>query len=93
MPELPTVSEAGIKGMVYEASWHGIFAPAATPRPVLMKIRDEYRKAVHSPKLTQFFVESGHVAIGSTPEEFRKFVDAYLKATAEDLRIAKVERQ
>jgi tripartite-type tricarboxylate transporter receptor subunit TctC len=93
MPDLPTVSEAGIKGMVYEASWHGIFAPAATPRPVLMKIRDEYRKAVHAPKLTQFFVESGHVAIGSTPEEFRKFVDAYLKATAEELRIAKVERQ
>ena len=93
MPDLPTMSEAGIKGMVYEASWHGIFAPAATPRPVLMKIRDEYRKAVHSPRLTQFFVESGHVAIGSTPEEFRKFVDAYLKATAEELRIAKVERQ
>jgi tripartite-type tricarboxylate transporter receptor subunit TctC len=93
MPDLPTVSEAGIKGMVYEASWHGIFAPAATPRPVLMKVRDEYRKAVHSPRLAQFFVESGHVAIGSTPEEFRKFVDAYLKATAEELRIAKVERQ
>jgi tripartite-type tricarboxylate transporter receptor subunit TctC len=93
MPDLPTVSEAGIKGMVYEASWHGIFAPAGTPRPVLMKIRDEYRKAVHSPRLTQFFVESGHIAIGSTPEEFRKFVDAYLKATAEELRIAKVERQ
>jgi tripartite-type tricarboxylate transporter receptor subunit TctC len=93
MPDLPTLSEAGIKGMIYEASWHGIFAPAATPRPVLMKIRDEYRKAVHSPRLTQFFAESGHLAIGSTPEEFRKFVAEYLKDTEEQLRLAKVERQ
>ncbi len=93
MPDLPTLSEAGIKGMVYEASWHGIFAPAKTPRPLLMKVRDEYRKAVHSPRLTQFFVESGHLAIGSTPEEFRKYVADYLKDTEEQLRIAKVEKQ
>jgi tripartite-type tricarboxylate transporter receptor subunit TctC len=93
MPDLPTVSEAGIKGMIYEASWHGIFAPAATPRPILGKIQSDYRKAVHSPRLTQFFIESGHLAIGSTPEEFRKYVAGYLKDTAEELRIAKVEKQ
>jgi tripartite-type tricarboxylate transporter receptor subunit TctC len=93
MPDLPTVSEAGVPGMVYEASWHGIFAPAATPRPLLMKIQSEFRKAVHSSRLTQFFIESGHLAIGSTPEEFMKYLAAYLKDTEEQLRLAKVERQ
>ncbi len=91
MPDLPTVSEAGIPGMVYEASWHGIFAPKGTPRPIMMKIQSESAKAARSQKLTQFFVESGHLAIGSTPEEFRKFLTGYLKDTAEQLRIAGVK--
>jgi tripartite-type tricarboxylate transporter receptor subunit TctC len=93
MPDLPTVSEAGIPGMVYEASWHGIFAPAATPRAILVQFQSEVRRAVHSPKLAQFFVDAGHVPVGGTPEEFRKFVVNYLKDTAAQLRIAKVEPQ
>jgi tripartite-type tricarboxylate transporter receptor subunit TctC len=93
MPELPTVSEAGIPGMVYEASWHGIFAPAATPPALVAKIQSEVRKAVHSPRVSAFFNESGHAPQGSTPEEFRKFLAKYLKDTAAQLSLAKVERQ
>src|SRR5688572_7160713 len=93
MPDLPTVSEAGIPGMVYEASWHGIFAPAATPAPLVARIQSEVRKAVHTPRVSGFFNDSGHVPHGSSPEEFRKFIAKYLKETAEQLRLAKVERQ
>ena len=92
MPELPLLSDS-IPGMVYEASWHGIFAPAATPPALVSKIQSEVRKAVHAPRVSGFFNESGHVPHGSSPEEFRKFVAKYLKDTAEQLRIAKVERQ
>ncbi len=93
MPDLPTVSESGIPGMVYEASWHGIFAPAATPRPIILRFQSEAAKALHLPKLSQFITDSGHTPIGNTPEEFRKFLVRYLKETAEQLRIAKVEPQ
>ncbi len=41
MPDVPTVSESGIPGMVYEASWHGIFAPAATPRAIILRFQSE----------------------------------------------------
>jgi tripartite-type tricarboxylate transporter receptor subunit TctC len=92
MPDVPTVSET-IPGMVYEASWHGIFAPAGMSRPLLNRIQSEVAKAVHSPKLAHFFAESGHVPMGSTPEAFRKFLERYLKDTAEQLRIARVEPQ
>ena len=92
MPELPLLSDT-IPGMVYEASWHGIFAPLATPPALISKIQSEVRKAVHTPRVSGFFSESGHVPHGSSPEEFRKFVAKYLKDTAEQLRIAKVERQ
>jgi tripartite-type tricarboxylate transporter receptor subunit TctC len=93
MPDVPTVSESGIPGMVYEASWHGIFAPAATPRPVILRFQAEVAKAVQAPRLHQYITESGHAPGGSTPEEFRKFLVKYLKDTAEQLRIAKVEPQ
>ena len=76
--------------MVYEASWHGIFAPAGTPRPIIHDVQTEFARRC-SPETQQILEAGGHVPIGSTPEEFRKFVDDYLKDTAEQLRIAKVE--
>jgi len=93
MPEVPTVSESGIPGMVYEASWHGIFAPAATPRAIILRFQSEVAKAMQTPKLSQYITDSGHAPIGGTPEEFRTFLVRYLKDTAEQLRIAKVEPQ
>lgn len=93
MPDVPTVSESGIPGMVYEASWHGIFAPAATPRPVILRFQVEVAKALQTARLKQFITDSGHVPGGNTAEEFRKFLVRYLKDTAEQLRVAKVEPQ
>lgn len=91
LPDLPTVSESGIPGMVYEASWHGIFAPAATPRPVVLKFQSEVAKAMKSPRLNQYITDAGHAPIGGTPEEFRTFLVRYLKDTAEQLRLAGVK--
>jgi tripartite-type tricarboxylate transporter receptor subunit TctC len=93
LPDVPTAGESGMPGFVYEASWHGIFAPAATPVPVVMRIRDEVAKAVQEPKMREKLELGGHVAVGATPAEFRKFLDKYFKETAEQFRIAKVEPQ
>lgn len=93
MPELPTVAESGIPGLVYEASWHGIFAPAATPRPVISRIQTEVSKAVRMPRMREFIEAGGHVPVGSTPEEFRRFLHAYFRDTEEQLRIANVKPQ
>src|SRR5262245_50914814 len=93
MPDLPTVAESAIPGMVFEASWHGIFAPAATPRPVILRLQTEVARALREPRLNRYIVESGHEPSGNTPEEFRKFLARYLEDTAEQLRIARVDPQ
>ena len=36
-PDIPTVDEAGLPGF-YMAVWHGIWAPKATPQPIIAKI-------------------------------------------------------
>src|SRR5215510_4403775 len=38
-PDIPTVDEAGLPGF-YMAVWHGIWAPAATPKAVVAKLND-----------------------------------------------------
>lgn len=92
MPDLPTTGET-IPGFFYEASWHGIFAPVATPRAVVLKLQTEVRKAVLEPRMRAKLESGGHVPIGSTPEEFAKFLRGYFKDTAEQLRIAGVKAQ
>jgi tripartite-type tricarboxylate transporter receptor subunit TctC len=44
VPELPTISEAGLNGLGIE-SWIGLFAPAGTPPEVLDKLRNTTRVA------------------------------------------------
>jgi tripartite-type tricarboxylate transporter receptor subunit TctC len=91
MLELPTVSESGIPGLVYEASWHGIFAPAATPPALVRRIQGDVRAAVNVPKVREFMEVGGHVPVGGTPEEFRSFVKKYIQDTREQMRIAGVK--
>ena len=91
MPDVPTVSESGIPGLVYEASWHGIFAPAAIPTALVRRIQVEVHAAVNAPKVREFMEVGGHVPLGTTPAEFREFLKKYMHDTREQLRTAGVK--
>jgi tripartite-type tricarboxylate transporter receptor subunit TctC len=90
MPEVPTAGES-IPGFVYEASWHGMFAPAATPQPIILRIQAEVAQSLQVPKVRDFMEDGGHIPDGGTPAEFRQFLKAYFKDTVEQLRIAGVK--
>lgn len=90
MPDLPTVAET-LPGFIYEASWHGLFAPAATPPAVILKLQTETAKVLQAPRMREQLESGGHVAIGSSPADFGKFLKTYFKDTAEQLRIAGVK--
>jgi tripartite-type tricarboxylate transporter receptor subunit TctC len=47
-PDIPTVDEAGLPNF-YMAVWHGIWAPKATPRPVIDKINAAIVEALADP--------------------------------------------
>jgi tripartite-type tricarboxylate transporter receptor subunit TctC len=74
-PNVPTAIEAGVPGYDF-ASWGGVFAPANTPRDVVMRLNGEIGKALTAPDLTKRFDDMGLVAKPSTPEEFGKFLFA-----------------
>ena len=74
-PNVPTAIEAGVTDYDF-ASWGGLFAPAATPRPVVMKLNEEVKKALNSADLKKRFDDMGLVAKASSPEEFGQFLQA-----------------
>jgi len=73
LPEVPTLAEAGLTG--FEAlSWQGIFAPAATPAPVLARLSTEVVKAVRSDELKDFFAQRGFVVEALSQQDSRRFI-------------------
>jgi tripartite-type tricarboxylate transporter receptor subunit TctC len=73
VPELPTMIESGFPG--FEAgNWIGIVVPAATPRPVVNKLSEDIVRVVRMPEIKEKFSAQGIDAIGTTPEEFGKFL-------------------
>ena len=54
--------------------WHGIFAPAATPKPIVDQIASSVRAAVLSPDVSSRFRDMGFEATGITSERFGEIV-------------------
>jgi len=74
-PDVPTAIESGVAGYDF-ASWGGVFAPAGTPREVVLRLNSEIGKALASADLRKRFDDMGLVAKASSPEEFGSFLFA-----------------
>lgn len=75
LPDLPTVSEAGLPG--FEASaFFGFLAPAKTPSAVISKLSDQFDKILKSPDVRNLFSSQGADPIGGTANEFSAFIQA-----------------
>ena len=69
VPDIPTVAEAGLSG--YEAiTAFGVFAPKATPRPIVDRLNRELAAATDRPEFKSYIATGGLEAGGGTPEEF-----------------------
>lgn len=75
MPELPTISEAGLSG--YETvAWFGVLAPAGTPPEIVTRLSTEIGKIARSPEMRDKLVAMGAEPVGGTPEEFKAVIDS-----------------
>ncbi len=89
VPTAPLMKESGVN-WTYDGGWFGMFAPARTPPEVLDKLSAEVRKAMQKPEVLQRLTTLGVEPAAGTPEEFRKFFLAELKAYGEMARVAGV---
>ena len=87
LPDVPTVSEAGVPG--YDAViWLGIMAPAATPRPIVERLNAEITKAANTPEMKEAWGKQGAQAMSMTPDEFARFMREDIDKWARIVRIS-----
>ncbi|KAF1019337.1 MAG: hypothetical protein GAK30_03180 [Paracidovorax wautersii] len=60
LPQVPTTAEAGFPG-VNATSWFAVFAPAATPRPIVERLAADLQKVVQDPTFQQKARDQGAV--------------------------------
>lgn len=90
-PDVPTVAET-LSG--FDAtSWHGLFAPAGTPRPVVDRLAAEAKAIFTTAETQKLLTEVGAVAAPMTPEGFATFITAERKKWQEVVKAANVQQQ
>ena len=83
LPQVPTMSEAGLKGFVSE-TYFGLLGPARIQKTVIARINAETVKQLNSDEVKTRFQNGGAVATSSTPEGF------YKVQVGEQVRVKKI---
>ena len=75
-PELPTLSESGVKELAgFEAiAWNGVLVAGGTPRPIIDRINTAINAAMKDPTTVQRLKTAGLDTVGGTPDEFAKLI-------------------
>lgn len=81
LPDVPTISEAGVPGYEFYA-WFGLLAPAKTPKPIVQRLNEVLIKALRAPETAHQFEAQGADPAGNTPEEFAAFLKREYDKTA-----------
>lgn len=90
-PDVPTFRELGYKDVEYYI-WAGMFAPKATPEPVMAVLRDAARKAVEDPDFKKAMAAVGSLVQYRDAPEFNQYWQADARRLAALVRVVgKVE--
>ena len=69
MPDLPTISEAGLTGFEV-GNWAGLLAPPGLDPAIVKKLHDEIIAILATPDMTERVRTLGYDVLASTPEDF-----------------------
>lgn len=77
LPDVPTVSEAGMPGFEVGA-WYGVMAPAKTPPAIVSRLSGEILKALQEPNLRSKFEQEGGEILAGNPERYAAYINSEL---------------
>ena len=73
--DLPTISEAGLKGYEMDA-WYAILVPAGTPQSIVGQLNKNIAQALHASDVQEKLSSLGMIAVGNPPQEAAKYISA-----------------
>lgn len=92
LPDIPTLEDAGFKGVVLEA-WYAAFVPKGTPPAIVARLNAEIVKVLRAPQLRERLGREGVDVVGNSPKEFASFIQREMNQWARAVKEsgAKVE--
>lgn len=81
LPSLPTIAEAALPGYAV-TTWYGLLAPAATPRPLVMRLNADVARALKLPDIIERLARDGSDVVANEPSAF----DAHVRSEIENAR-------
>ena len=91
LPNVPTLAEQGYPGIGTNA-WQGMFAPAATPKPVVEKLYSAVAAVLTRPEQKEGLAKQMmSVAVSKSSEDFSELVRKETQAWGDFLREAKIK--
>jgi tripartite-type tricarboxylate transporter receptor subunit TctC len=75
LPDVPSMAEAGFPGVDVQL-WSGMFAPIATPAPVVAKLEAAFNAAIHDSGVSAKLQAMAVIPGGGSPDEFKRMIDA-----------------
>jgi len=91
-PNIPTIAESGMTGFEF-TSWYGLWGPKGLPADITAKLQAETAKALAQPEIRERLSVLGFEAIGSTPAEFAKYIDAESAKYQQIIKDAKIKTE
>ena len=89
LPDVPSLSEAGVKDFETVA-WFGWLLPPGTPREIAARLNAETTKALQIPEVRQRLMDGGSDVVGNSPEDADRFLRAEMARWGAVVKAAKI---
>jgi tripartite-type tricarboxylate transporter receptor subunit TctC len=89
-PDIPTVEESGMKGFEF-VSWYGLWGPKNLPADISAKLQSEIAKILARPDMKERLAVLGFDPIGSTSDQFAKYIDTEMAKYSKIIQDAKIK--
>ena len=91
-PEIPTVEESGLPGFEF-VSWYGLWGPKNLPADVTAKLQSTIAEILAQPDVKAKLAALGFEAIGSTSDEFAKYIASEMARYSQIIHDANIKAE
>jgi tripartite-type tricarboxylate transporter receptor subunit TctC len=88
-PEVPTVSEGGVKGYEMDA-WYAVLVPARTPAAIVTMLNQHIARGMKAADVTEKLAGLGMEAVVNSPEAATRYIQAEADKWGKVLRAANI---
>jgi tripartite-type tricarboxylate transporter receptor subunit TctC len=89
-PDIPSLGDIGITD-VDGNGWYGALVPAGTPAPIVARLHAAFAAALQAPELKERFTAMGVEPVGSSPEEFKAYLQGERSKWARVIKAAGIK--